>query len=812
MSLTGKARACMRTSLTGLMLLCMISAVSAQTPSMSHERVSMNQFAVAVSTDAGPGSDPAIGRKSVFPADPNLQCIVDVPRVTADRVHHRYEPMPFPVTVTVQNLSGPAADSVKARIVVPPELKLAGADAPHTFRKRVLPSTLLPGMTGSVQWLLEHPNTNDERTYVVIVWVTADNADSTRCEATVTIPAMDGPVLAPRCSVPDSLSYDSVSDNYAPNPFTAKLTCTNNGNVEARNVRATILIPPECELDPPSQPRTRTLIPSTIPPWKIGDPIPEVSWTVQWAKRYRYDVRVPIRFAVTAEDTSGSPLDTMFTECELKVRGLQPVFACELEMPDSLVLDAAGTGVEPNPFTVRFTLRNTGLHAGKVSRIQLELPTQQGFGLNSASSNPAAFDLDLVIDHGDQSTWEWIIDVSNRTVPRALTIRVTAWDDEGNPIICEKTIPVAAVERKMEAELLVEPDTLHCIADSPYVSPTHCTVTAILRNTSNININNLRAELSWNDLSGNNLIEFDPAWSDNSNPRLRPVLFRGQQYSVTWGMRLRKINTDQFWKQVSFTLRVDADNIPPVFGSAELRIGPNPRPFSLSVLGPVSFCEGDSVILDAGMGWASHAWNTGDSTRFLTVHNSGSYFATVTLPDGNGCPSRSDTVRVTVYSRPAKPSITQNGNLLIADSAASWQWYLDGTEIPGALMRSCTALQDGYYQVRVSNTFGCTHLSDSLFVTVTDAAGPHVPEVVSCTVYPNPSDGVFNLHLTGLHSMVVDITVRDLLGRERVRRTVNATGEELYHRIDLSGERPGVYFIRTEFFGEHRTVMVFVRP
>ena len=46
-------------------------------------------------------------------------------------------------------------------------------------------------------------------------------------------------------------------------------------------------------------------------------------------------------------------------------------------------------------------------------------------------------------------------------------------------------------------------------------------------------------------------------------------------------------------------------------------------------------CEGTAVVLDAGSGFVSYLWNTGERTQTITANNAGTYFVTVT--DSNGC-------------------------------------------------------------------------------------------------------------------------------------------------------------------------------
>ncbi|MBL0176526.1 MAG: hypothetical protein IPP94_14885 [Ignavibacteria bacterium] len=46
-------------------------------------------------------------------------------------------------------------------------------------------------------------------------------------------------------------------------------------------------------------------------------------------------------------------------------------------------------------------------------------------------------------------------------------------------------------------------------------------------------------------------------------------------------------------------------------------------------------CEGDSILLDAGDGYAGYQWSTGATTQHITVYGSGAY--SVTVRDANGC-------------------------------------------------------------------------------------------------------------------------------------------------------------------------------
>ena len=378
------------------------------------------------------------------PTEPILECVLDAPTITADIVNLRYVPMPFPVTVTVTNTGGMRTDSVWATIIVPKDLELSAPDIPDRVTKRLTPPLLFSLQSGSATWMVRHPITDVEKSYIVTVWVKSSNADSTKCEITITIPPLVSPVLHPQCFVPDSLDFDEITGGYIPNPFTVRLACVNNGNTDAFDVEGTIILPPDMVLDPATQMATQSFTPSTMAVYVPPAPVPELTWTVRWTQQYRTTVFPQIRFTVTGKTAQGAPLDSVVSLCHIPIPGLQPLFVCTIEMPDSLVLNVSKTDVEPNPFTVRFTITNKGRAWGRLSRIFISFPPD-GLLLDPNSPNPMNQTLNLTLIRGESHTFEWSIRVENRIARRVPLITVTAIDDEGSYIACQDYLPIAGL-------------------------------------------------------------------------------------------------------------------------------------------------------------------------------------------------------------------------------------------------------------------------------------------------------------------------------------------------------------------------------
>ncbi len=153
---------------------------------------------------------------------------------------------------------------------------------------------------------------------------------------------------------------------------------------------------------------------------------------------------------------------------------------------------------------------------------------------------------------------------------------------------------------------------------------------------------------------------------------------------------------------------------------------------SISTGTPI-MCAGDSSQICLGATYTSYLWNTGATTQCIIAHNAGNYYVTVT--DANGCTASSNHLAINVYPLPPV-SISVNGDTLTAFNAVTYQWYLNGSAIPGATSNVYVANQNGNYTVAVTDTNGCTVLSNPTYMN-----GTGINELLSegkISVYPNP--------------------------------------------------------------------------
>ncbi len=135
---------------------------------------------------------------------------------------------------------------------------------------------------------------------------------------------------------------------------------------------------------------------------------------------------------------------------------------------------------------------------------------------------------------------------------------------------------------------------------------------------------------------------------------------------------------------------------------------PQPR---IAALGPLTFCEGDSVILDAGKGFIAYQWSTGDVGRYVTAHQAGTFSVRVT--GEGGC--EAEATPVSTFTRPMPlATMLQRHDTLTASQAPRYQWFRDGKALRGKKARQLVASRSGRYQVRTANETGCETMSDIL--------------------------------------------------------------------------------------------------
>lgn len=151
----------------------------------------------------------------------------------------------------------------------------------------------------------------------------------------------------------------------------------------------------------------------------------------------------------------------------------------------------------------------------------------------------------------------------------------------------------------------------------------------------------------------------------------------------------------------------------------------HPRPFpSITTNRPPVICDGQPVTLDAGAGYVSYRWSTGDTTRSIIVDAPGRYMVTVTNAEDCTGAATLDVVRGSI----PVPVITPGGAIALCDNDSvtldAGSGYAEYLWSNGATSSSIRVSEDGTFTVTVTSVEGCIAVSAPVTVTVRQGLNP----------------------------------------------------------------------------------------
>ncbi|MDB2404218.1 T9SS type A sorting domain-containing protein [Schleiferiaceae bacterium] len=156
---------------------------------------------------------------------------------------------------------------------------------------------------------------------------------------------------------------------------------------------------------------------------------------------------------------------------------------------------------------------------------------------------------------------------------------------------------------------------------------------------------------------------------------------------------------------------------------------------TIFTFGGTEICDGDSVTISATYGY-DYAWNNGDTNYYTVIKQAGDYAVTIT--DGNGCVSESDTISIVVNILPndsltlsGLPEFCDRDSLTIsAQSGYNYQWS------DGSLGQALTVYQSGQVHVQLTDNKGCISESDTIDVIVNPLPDTSITVIGSLDLCP----------------------------------------------------------------------------
>lgn len=184
----------------------------------------------------------------------------------------------------------------------------------------------------------------------------------------------------------------------------------------------------------------------------------------------------------------------------------------------------------------------------------------------------------------------------------------------------------------------------------------------------------------------------------------------------------------------------------------------------------------------------SYIWSSGETSQNITVYPNENTIYTVTITNtAIGC-SATSSVNIIVLENPETPIISQMGSSLSSSSAASYQWYLEGVPIVGAISQTYSPIEDGNYSVEISDENDCSAISEEFIFS-----GSDINENMgnNLSVYPNPTTGLVNIVGINYQNINSNVEIFDLSGKNILKIKITPN-------LDLSVFENGIYFLLIE--------------
>ena len=172
----------------------------------------------------------------------------------------------------------------------------------------------------------------------------------------------------------------------------------------------------------------------------------------------------------------------------------------------------------------------------------------------------------------------------------------------------------------------------------------------------------------------------------------------------------------------------------------------------------------------------------------VTPSDSGYYYCVITNLCGD---NESDSIKVSLYPDPPKPTITQAWSQLTCNpDALTYQWKKYNSNIPGATNKMLVITEHAKYSVEISDANGCKNISDEGTFKPSSINEDDGKKPVS--IYPNPTNGKFRV-VFDLNE-AAELIVVNMLGEKIYSESIVSVGK-LNMELDVSFVESGAYYL-----------------
>ena len=157
----------------------------------------------------------------------------------------------------------------------------------------------------------------------------------------------------------------------------------------------------------------------------------------------------------------------------------------------------------------------------------------------------------------------------------------------------------------------------------------------------------------------------------------------------------------------------------------------------------------------------------------------------------NGCDSIV-TLDLTIYNGPNDATVSQNGDTLTVTVTTgtapyTYEWNTGETTI------SILPDSSGTYWCYVTDANGCQDSSNQYVYTSTSVTELNSNKMI---VYPNPTEGIFNIEFNNSDSRFTSLSIVNILGDEVYKEELDNISVKYSNQLDLSEYSNGIYFVK----------------
>ncbi len=237
----------------------------------------------------------------------------------------------------------------------------------------------------------------------------------------------------------------------------------------------------------------------------------------------------------------------------------------------------------------------------------------------------------------------------------------------------------------------------------------------------------------------------------------------------------------------------------PVNQALRIREGSSQLPPEVYYIDRLSFCEGDSIIIETGY-YEDYLWSNGETTKSITVRSPGTYF--VRISDPNGMIAYSDTVNIEVLELPevdirVEPADFDEYNGSIeaivkgGESPYHYLWSVSGRDTSFV-----SGIGPGVHTLEVRDQNGCS-ISKEIEV---DLVTGIETESHTFTLFPNPAENFLYIMADDqLFNQYISLELYSISGALLETKKMLLTDRVMPVSFNLNSLDPGMYIILGSF-------------